>query len=86
MRASQVIVCEPVERWQIPVTGKVGRVEYQVPKIGFPVTWSHTRNGRLAMVSLPALLLTISALLRIWRSEDDDDELDGMEVPHGSEA
>jgi signal peptidase len=77
---------DTVEKWQIPATGKVGRVEYMVPKIGFPVTWSHTRNGRLAMVSLPALLLTISALMRIWRSEDDDDELDGMEVPHGSEA
>jgi hypothetical protein len=57
-----------------------------VPKIGYPVTWSHTRNGRLAMVSLPALLLTFSALLRIWRSEDDPDDLDPREVPHGSEA
>ena len=77
---------DTVERWAIPVTGKVGRVEYQVPKIGYPVTWSHTRNGRLAMVSLPALLLTISALLRIWRSDDDSEDLDPREVPHGSEA
>jgi signal peptidase I len=61
---------DTVERWVIPVTGHVGRVVYQVPKIGYPVTWSHTRDGRLAMVSLPALLLTIMALIKIWRSDD----------------
>ncbi len=75
---------DTVEKWQIPVDGKVGRVAYTVPKIGYPVTWSHTRNGRLAMVSLPALLLTISALLRIWRSGESEPE--GREVAHVLES
>ena len=72
---------DTVEKWQIPVNGKVGRVEYQVPKIGYPVTWSHTRDGRLAMVSLPALLLTIMALVKIWRSDEKGDPGEG-ELAH----
>jgi signal peptidase I len=70
-----------VERWQVPVTGNVGRVAYILPKIGYPITWSHTRNGRLALVSIPALVLAIWALLRIWRSDEED--LDEREVPDG---
>ena len=69
---------DTVERWQIPLTGQVGRVVYQVPKIGYPVTWSHTRDGRLAMVSLPALLLTIMMLVKIWRSGDEGDPDEGQ--------
>lgn len=75
---------DTVEKWVIPVTGDVGRVVYRVPKIGYPVTWSHTRNGRLAMVSVPALLLTIMALLRIWRSNDEREPEGG--VAHGLES
>jgi signal peptidase len=74
-----------VEKWQIPATGKVGRVEYTVPKIGYPVTWSHTRNGRLALVSIPALILAIWALLKIWRS-DGRREPEAEEVPDAVEA
>jgi signal peptidase I len=74
-----------VEKWQIPVTGKVGRVAYQVPKIGYPVTWAHTRNGRLALVSIPAFVLGIWALLRIWRP-DEEQETEKGEVAHGIES
>ena len=72
---------DTVEKWQIPISGQVGRVVYTVPKIGYPVTWSHTRNGRLAMVSLPALLLAIMALVKIWRSGGEG-ETDEAEVAH----
>jgi signal peptidase I len=72
---------DTVEKWQIPITGQVGRVVYQVPKVGYPVTWSHTRNGRLAMVSLPALLLAIMALVKIWRSDDEGEPEEG-ELAH----
>jgi signal peptidase len=74
-----------VEKWQIPVDGKVGRVAYTVPKIGYPVTWSHTRNGRIALVSIPALLLAIWAMLKIWRRSDGDEEPEGGELAHGME-
>lgn len=73
---------DTVEKWQVPVTGSVGRVVYQVPKIGYPVTWSHTRNGRLALVSIPALILAIWAMVKIWRTSDEEDPEDG-ELAHG---
>ena len=76
---------DTIEKWQIPVDGEVGRVAYTVPKIGYPVTWSHTRNGRLALVSIPALLLAIWAMVRIWRSSDEG-EPQGREVARGLES
>jgi hypothetical protein len=66
----------------VPVTGSVGRVVYEVPKIGYPVTWSHTRNGRLALVSIPALVLAMWAMLKIWRSTEQD-EPEEEELAHG---
>jgi signal peptidase I len=70
------------EKWQIPIGGSVGRVAYTVPKIGYPVTWSHSRNGRLALVSIPALILALWAMLRIWRSGEDEEPEEG-ELAHG---
>ena len=67
------------EKWEIPVGGTVGRVAYTVPKIGYPVTWSHSTTGRLALVSIPALILAIWAMLRIWRPNEDDEG----ELAHG---
>jgi signal peptidase I len=73
---------DTVEKWQVPVTGNVGRVVYQVPKIGYPVTWSHTQTGRLALVSIPALILAVWAMLKIWRkgTEDDPNEMEVANV------
>jgi signal peptidase I len=73
---------DTVEKWQVPTKGSVGRVVYTVPKIGYPVTWSHTGPGRLAMVSIPALILAIWAMMRIWRSTEDEEREDG-ELAHG---
>jgi signal peptidase len=73
---------DTVEKWQVPLTGSVGRVTYQVPKIGYPVTWSHTRNGRLAMISIPALVLAIWAMVKIWRSNEEEEPEEG-ELAHG---
>jgi signal peptidase I len=73
---------DTVEKWQIPVDGEVGRVVYTVPKVGYPVTWSHTRDGRLALVSIPALILAIWAMARIWRS-DEDEEREAEELARG---
>ena len=74
---------DTVEKWQVPVTGNVGRVVYMVPKIGYPVTWSHTRNGRLALVSIPALVLALWAMLKIWRSNEQDEDPEEAELTHG---
>jgi signal peptidase I len=73
---------DTVEKWQLRTSGSVGRVLYTVPKIGFPVTWSHSRNGRLALVSIPALVLAIWALLKIWRPREEE-QADEGELAHG---
>jgi signal peptidase I len=75
---------DTVEKWQVPLTGRVGRVVYQVPKIGYPVTWAHTPQGRLGLVSVPAMILAVWAMLRIWRRNEDDEpretEVAGVEA------
>jgi signal peptidase I len=76
---------DTVEQWQVEATGEVGRVVYTLPKIGYPVTWSHTREGRLGLVSVPALLLAVWALMRIWRTEVRE-EFEWREVADGLES
>jgi signal peptidase I len=55
-----------VERWTIPVDGTLGRVAFRIPKVGYLVMWAGGRFGRLALVAIPALLLGLFELRRIW--------------------
>jgi signal peptidase I len=61
-----------VERWDIPATGSLGRVEYRVPLLGFLVFWLHGPLARLALIVIPALLLAGFELWRIWRPQRPD--------------
>jgi signal peptidase len=64
-----------VERWSIPLDGTVGRVEYRVPKVGYVTNRVGSRFGRLALLVVPALLLCLWELKRIWapaKAKDDD--------------
>jgi signal peptidase I len=68
------------EHWSVPVTGKVGKVLYRLPKLGFAVVWTGTPAGRLGLIAIPALLLGLSLLAGIWRSRPEEevpDELQG---------
>lgn len=56
------------ERWQIPLGGKIGTVNFRVPKLGYVLVWIRGPFGRLAFIGLPVLLLGGIALARIWRS------------------
>lgn len=58
-----------VERWDIPATGSLGRVEYRVPLLGFLVFWLHGAFAGVALIVVPALLLAAFELRRIWRPE-----------------
>jgi len=62
-----------VERWNVPADGSIGRVEYAVPKVGYIVHHAGSRNGRLLLLVLPALLLALLELVRIWRPERGPD-------------
>jgi signal peptidase len=59
------------EHWSVPAGGTIGRVIYRVPKLGYAVAWLGTREGRIGLVILPALLLMASLLVRLWRQQPD---------------
>jgi signal peptidase I len=56
-----------VERWSVPADGRIGRVAYRLPKLGYVLALGRTPGGRIALITLPALLLAGFALAAIWR-------------------
>jgi signal peptidase I len=59
------------ERWDLPASGSIGRVEYRIPLLGFLVFWLHGPFARIALIVLPALLLAGFELRRIWRHQPE---------------
>jgi signal peptidase len=55
------------ERWNIQADGELGRVAFHVPYGGYVATFVKQRDVQLALVIIPAILLGILELLRIWR-------------------
>jgi signal peptidase len=62
------------EHWTLPASGTVGRVAFHLPLIGWALVPMHGRNARLLLVVLPALLLGLIELGRIWRPSPPDPE------------
>jgi signal peptidase I len=62
------------ERWMTPAGGRVGRVVYHLPLIGYGLVWTHGRYARLLLVVVPAVLLGFIELARIWRPRRPEDE------------
>jgi signal peptidase I len=59
------------ERWKVAADGTIGTVAYRVPALGFAVGWIGSPAGRIGLVILPALLLLVMLLMRIWRPRFD---------------
>lgn len=57
------------ERWELPASGSIGRVEYRIPLLGFLVFWLHGPFARIGLIVIPALLLAGFELWRIWRPQ-----------------
>ena len=55
------------ERWRVPADGRIGRVAYRIPKVGYALSYIDSAPARLALIAIPALLLLWTALARIWR-------------------
>jgi signal peptidase len=55
-----------VERWAVPANGRIGRVELRVWKLGYPLVYAHSRYGLIGFVAIPALLLCLVELRKIW--------------------
>ncbi len=62
------------ERWKVPADGTIGTVAYRVPALGFAVGWIGSPAGRIGLVIVPALLLGLMLLMRIWRPRLDPRE------------
>ena len=63
------------ERWSIVRTGTIGRAQYLVPKLGYVTNRVGSTYGRLAFIVVPALLLALVELRRIW-SRDETESVD----------
>lgn len=66
-----------VETWDVATEGTIGRVEYRVPRLGYAIAWVKGRSGRLLLVVLPALLLGLFELKRIWFPKVEGDRREG---------
>ena len=62
------------ERWTVPANGRIGRVEYRVPKVGYALSFVSGKNGKLLLIALPAILLGAYELVRIWRAPPAKEE------------
>ena len=69
------------EHWSIPVSGTLGRVVYRIPKLGWAVAVIGTPAGRLSLIVLPAVLLMVSLLVRLWRRRPDTRPETSDELP-----
>lgn len=58
---------DAAERWTIPADGRIARVAYRVPKLGYGLTLARAPAGRIGFLVIPAVLLCIWELTRIWR-------------------
>jgi signal peptidase I len=56
-----------VERWTIPIDGRLGLVALHVPKVGYALVWASGKTGRIALIAIPGLILGVLELRRIWR-------------------
>jgi signal peptidase len=56
------------ERWTVPLGGRIGKVRYWLPKLGYAVAWTGSPAGRAGLIVIPALLLAWFLLARIWSS------------------
>lgn len=57
------------ERWSVPADGRIGRVVYRVPAVGYPLTWIGSGLGRIGLIVIPAIVLLVLGMLRIWSPE-----------------
>lgn len=55
------------EHWQVATTGQIARVTHRVPKLGYALGFLRDPSKRLFLIAIPALLLGLFELVRIWR-------------------
>jgi signal peptidase len=68
------------EHWRVAANGRIGRVVDRVPMLGFVVVRVRSPLGQLGLIVLPALLLGILVLRRIWSSDPEPEAPDALAV------
>jgi signal peptidase len=66
---------DSVERWEIDAHGHLGRVAYRVPLVGYGLARLNGPRAKLLLVVVPALLLAMLELVRIWRPRAREPEV-----------
>ena len=61
-----------VERWSVPAGGTIGQVMFRLPKLGYALSFTRTPVARMALITIPALLLAGFALMSIWRPRREE--------------
>jgi signal peptidase len=56
--------------WTVRLPDRVGRVQFDVPVVGYILWYAHTREVRTALIAIAALLVLVGLLRRIWREEE----------------
>ena len=56
-----------VERWSIRPDGRIGKIVFHFPKLGYALAEVRSPFGRLSLLLIPAVLLAIYELRLIWR-------------------
>ncbi len=63
------------ERWSVPADGKLGAVVFRIPALGFAIAPIASGPGRLLLIVLPALLLCVTGLRRIWAADEEAEQV-----------
>jgi signal peptidase I len=53
--------------WTIRLSGRVGRVAFEVPFAGYALFYAHTREVRGGLILIAAAFILMGLLRRIWR-------------------
>jgi signal peptidase I len=74
-----------VERWSVPIHGRLGLVVYRLPHVGYLAHAIGSTPGRLGFIVLPVLLIGATLLIDLWRPkrprEETDDDVDPLLTP-----
>ena len=73
-----------VQRWSVPASGSIGLVRARVPYLGYALWITRQPLGRLLFVVVPALLLAVSEIGRLWRPRPPQPRQTSSSEPSGA--
>jgi hypothetical protein len=68
---------DTTEHWSVPATGKIGRVTYRLPRLGYVMAATREPKAKLLLIVVPAIVVGMLELMHIWRPRRRDGQGDG---------